>query len=234
MDPHARPRGLLDPNQTYVSNYEPTWRDQLYQLIAGDSRDPAITRAAEGVTGSTGIGPGNMGTGAGAMDALTLPGLIDVGEAASNNDLGGALTGGLLAAAPFAAGKIAAPIASKVDDLAQAGMGLLDNATAPAARSFSEISKAAADQLSGNAATHLSHLKGAGLDKEAFTTALKALRSDRNMSKEDIEQIMYAFSGGGAKTRASRDDGLEALQKKFNERVYRDSKMKIVENTQVW
>ena len=52
------------------------------------------------------------------------------------------------------------------------------------------------------------------------------------MGKDDVDAIAHAFTGGRVKW-SSRKAAVEAIRKKFAERAYQQSKMRIVEKYKV-
>ncbi len=83
-------------------------------------------------------------------------------------------------------------------------------------------------------ASYIQKLLDAGTDLSAFSKVHKELSKDKNILKADVDQIMLEYAGGGREKWPSRKAGIDAIKKKFNERAYRESKMKIVEGTKVW
>lgn len=80
---------------------------------------------------------------------------------------------------------------------------------------------------------HIKRLLEAGTDKSSFEAVFAELKNDRRVLKEDADAIAHAYTKGRKKW-PSRKAALDAIRKKFVERAYQESKMRIVEKSKVW
>lgn len=72
----------------WARSYEPTWRDRLAAYLAGDEQDPIRRKLAQGLLGSTGLGP-TTDPEAAAWRKLPVAGpLIDATQSAYNDQHG--------------------------------------------------------------------------------------------------------------------------------------------------
>ena len=81
--------------------------------------------------------------------------------------------------------------------------------------------------------SYAERLTRAGTDKAAFDDVHAALDKDKCISKEDANSIALAYTLGRHRW-PTRKAALEAIRKKFAERLYQESKMRIVERSKVW
>ena len=79
---------------------------------------------------------------------------------------------------------------------------------------------------------YLKRLVDAKTDEAAFKSVHGELGRDPTISKEDADEIAHSYTGGRKKW-ATRKASLDAIQKKFVERAYQESKMKIVERYKI-
>jgi hypothetical protein len=81
--------------------------------------------------------------------------------------------------------------------------------------------------------SYVKRLLGAGTDKSSFEPVYAELKNDRCILKEDADAIAHDYTKG-RKSWPSRKAALDAIRKKFVERAYQESKMRIVEKSKVW
>jgi type IV secretory pathway VirJ component len=75
--------------------------------------------------------------------------------------------------------------------------------------------------------SYANRLKAAGTSKDAFSKVLAELNADKVMDRDDISSIAEAYIGAGKRWR-SRRAVLQSIQEKFSERVYLESKMRLL------
>jgi hypothetical protein len=102
----------------------------------------------------------------------------------------------------------------------------------PAAEALDELRNVLNAEKPAEREAYVKRLVDAGSDDAKFNTTVDELQKDKRMDKEDVDAIAHAFIGGRTKW-PSRKAAVEALRKKFAERAYQASKMRIVEKYKV-
>jgi hypothetical protein len=80
---------------------------------------------------------------------------------------------------------------------------------------------------------YVKRLLEAGTDKSSFEAIFVELKNDRRVLKEGADAIAHEYTKGRRKW-SNRKAALDAIRKKFVERAYQESKMRIVEKSKVW
>jgi len=102
----------------------------------------------------------------------------------------------------------------------------------PAAEALDELRDVLDSEKLAERGAYLKRLVDAGTDEVKFNSAIDELEKDKRMGKEGVDAIAHGFTGGRTKW-PSRKAAIEALRKKFAERAYQASKMRIVEKYKV-
>ena len=89
----------------------------------------------------------------------------------------------------------------------------------------------AADTLAARE-RHLKRLLEAKTDEALFRKAYEDVENDKRIAKDEMDAIAHNYTGG-RRSWSSRRAALEAIRKKFVERAYQESKMRIVEKFNV-
>ena len=97
LDQQAAPLDVMVRPQAEARAYNPSWRDKVGSLIAGDSGSPMRRRMAQEAVGSSGIGT----SGFSAIDLTPVGSAFSSQEAATAGDIPQAVGSGMAAAAPF-------------------------------------------------------------------------------------------------------------------------------------
>ncbi len=106
-----------------------------------------------------------------------------------------------------------------------------DNASALSA--IDELECAISDPTAPLRKSYITLLEAAGTDKNIFDKTFNALKCDRQIKKNDIDHIAHAYIGGREKW-PSKKAALEAIERRFIEIAYHESRMKILSKTKVW
>ena len=80
---------------------------------------------------------------------------------------------------------------------------------------------------------HLDVLAAAGLSRDAFDGALRALDEDGDVTRHEMEAIAVAYVGGRS-TYQSKKRAREAIEDEFLERVRGAHKRDAIEKTRPW
>ena len=83
-----------------------------------------------------------------------------------------------------------------------------------------------------NVSAYVKRLNEALTDEALFDCVHSDLAADKAIGKDEADDIAHEYTGGRKKW-ASRKAALEAIRKKFVERAYQESKMKIVQRYKV-
>lgn len=123
--------------------------------------------------------------------------------------------------------------AKKAADGLRALKGLFGaDSNRPAAEALDELRGILDSEKQVDRGAYLKRLIDAGTDDVKFNAAIDELDKDKRMDKEDVDAIAHGFTGGRTKW-PSRKAAMEALRKKFAERAYQASKMRIVEKYKI-
>ncbi len=79
---------------------------------------------------------------------------------------------------------------------------------------------------------YVARLGEAGTEDAAFNAVYADLSADKMIGKDEADAIAHAYTGG-RKSWPSRKAAVDAIRKKFVERAYQESKMKVVRNYKV-
>ena len=97
---------------------------------------------------------------------------------------------------------------------------------------LAELEKLLGDDKQRMRDEYLNRLVAAKTDEASFKAVHIEIERDQRVSKEDADAIAHSYTGGRRKW-ASRKASIEAIEKKFVERAYQESKMRIVERYKI-
>jgi len=103
----------------------------------------------------------------------------------------------------------------------------------PALSAIDELERDIADPAAPLRQSYIERLEAAGTDQDAFNQVFDTLKSDRQIKKDDLDKIAHAYVWGRERW-PSKKSALEAIERRFIQSAYNESKMRIVDRTRVW
>jgi hypothetical protein len=103
---------------------------------------------------------------------------------------------------------------------------------ADAHMALAELRQILSQEKASLAADYVLLLNEAGTDEATFGDVHARLSADKLIGKDEADAVAHRYTGG-RKQWPSRKAAVDAIRKKFVERAYQESKMKVVRNYKV-
>lgn len=106
------------------------------------------------------------------------------------------------------------------------------NTAGNADQALAELRELLSQEKAALVQTYVARLNEAGTADEAFNSVYADLSADKLIGKNEADAVAHEYTGGRTSW-PSRKAAVDAIRKKFVERAYQESKMKVVRNYKV-